>query len=55
MNRYLALQKIIETGSFTKAAEVLGYTQSGISLPDVPVHRTGFPYHQNSHKGSYTP
>ena len=31
MNRYLALQKIIETGSFTKAAEVLGYTQSGIS------------------------
>lgn len=31
MNRYLALQKIIETGSFTKAAESLGYTQSSIS------------------------
>lgn len=31
MNRYIALQKIIETGSFTKAAEVLGYTQSSIS------------------------
>ncbi len=31
MNRYLALQKIIETGSFTKAAEALGYTQSSIS------------------------
>lgn len=31
MNRYLALQKIIEMGSFTKAAEALGYTQSSIS------------------------
>lgn len=31
MNRYLALQKIIEAGSFTKAAEALGYTQSSIS------------------------
>lgn len=31
MNRYIALQKIIEIGSFTKAAEALGYTQSSIS------------------------
>lgn len=31
MNRLLVLQKIIELGSFTKAAEVLGYTQSSIS------------------------
>ena len=31
MNRYIALQKIIETGSFTKAADVLGYTQSSVS------------------------
>lgn len=31
MNRYLALQKILELGSFTKAAEELGYTQSSIS------------------------
>lgn len=31
MNRYLTLQKIIETGSFTKAAEALGYTQSSVS------------------------
>ena len=31
MNRYIALQKIIEMGSFTKAAEALGYTQSSIS------------------------
>lgn len=31
MQRYLALQKIVETGSFSKAAEFLGYTQSGIS------------------------
>ncbi|WP_429971433.1 LysR family transcriptional regulator [Fructilactobacillus sp. Tb1] len=31
MNRLLALQKIIETGSFTKAAKALGYTQSSIS------------------------
>ncbi|WP_141432617.1 LysR family transcriptional regulator [Bacillus sp. 03113] len=31
MNRYIALQKIVELGSFTKAAEALGYTQSAIS------------------------
>lgn len=31
MNRYIALQKIIELGSFTKAANALGYTQSSIS------------------------
>ncbi|MBM7867761.1 LysR family transcriptional regulator [Heliobacterium gestii] len=31
MNRYLALIKIMETGSFTKTAEELGYTQSAIS------------------------
>lgn len=31
MNRYLALQKIVELGSFTKAAEILGYTQPAIS------------------------
>lgn len=31
MQRYIALQKIVELGSFSKAAEILGYTQSGIS------------------------
>ena len=31
MNRYIALSKILELGSFTKAAEALGYTQSSIS------------------------
>ena len=31
MNRYIALQKIVEVGSFTKAAKALGYTQSSIS------------------------
>ena len=31
MNHYMAFIKIIETGSFTKAADLLGYTQSGIS------------------------
>ncbi len=31
VNRYIALQKIIELNSFTKAAEALGYTQSAIS------------------------
>ncbi|RFB42488.1 LysR family transcriptional regulator [Bacillus sp. dmp10] len=31
MNRYIALQKIIELNSFTKAADALGYTQSAIS------------------------
>lgn len=31
MNRYIALQKVLELGSFTKAADALGYTQSSIS------------------------
>lgn len=31
MNRYIALKKIIELNSFTKAADALGYTQSAIS------------------------
>lgn len=31
LNRYIALQKIIEYGSFTKAGNALGYTQSSIS------------------------
>lgn len=31
MNRYIALQKILELGSFTKAADALGFTQSSIS------------------------
>lgn len=31
MNRYIALQKIVELGSFTKAADILGYTQPAIS------------------------
>lgn len=31
MNRYIALQKVVELGSFTKAAEILGYTQPAMS------------------------
>ena len=31
MNRYTALQKIVELGSFSKAAAALGYTQSSMS------------------------
>ena len=31
MNRYLALQKIIEMGSFSRAAEAMGYSQSAMS------------------------
>lgn len=31
MNRFIALQKIVELGSFTKAADVLGYTQPAMS------------------------
>ncbi len=31
MNRYIALQKVIALGGFTKAAEALGYTQSAVS------------------------
>ena len=31
MERYIALQKIVEMKSFTKAADALGYTQSSVS------------------------
>lgn len=31
MNRYIALQKIVELGSFSRAAEAMGYTQSAMS------------------------
>lgn len=31
MNRYLALQQIIEMGSFSRAAEAMGYSQSAMS------------------------
>ena len=31
MNRYIALQKIVAVGSFTRAAELLGYTQPALS------------------------
>ena len=31
MNRYKAFIKIVETGSFSRAAETLGYTQSALS------------------------
>lgn len=31
MNRYIALQKVVELGSFTKAADFLGYTQPAMS------------------------
>lgn len=31
MNRYIALQKVVELGSFTKAGDVLGYTQPAMS------------------------
>ena len=31
MERYFALLKILEIGSFTKAAEAMGYSQSAVS------------------------
>ncbi len=31
MNRYITFQKIVELGSFTRAAQALGYTQSAVS------------------------
>ncbi len=31
MKRYLALQKIVETGSFAKAAEIMGYSQPALT------------------------
>ncbi|MCQ4808364.1 LysR family transcriptional regulator, partial [Intestinimonas massiliensis] len=31
MERYYALLKILEIGSFTKAAEAMGYSQSAVS------------------------
>ena len=33
MNRYRALLKVVEVGSYTHAAEILGYTQPALSLP----------------------
>ena len=31
MERYIAFLKVVEVGSFTKAAELLGYTQPALS------------------------
>ena len=31
MNRYQVFVKVVETGSFTRTAEALGYTQSAVS------------------------
>lgn len=31
MNRYIALQKVVELGSFSRAAEAMGYSQSAVS------------------------
>ena len=31
MNRYRALLKVVEVGSYTHAAEILGYTQPALS------------------------
>ena len=36
MHRYIAFLKIIEAGSFTKAAELLGYTQPALSQTRLP-------------------
>lgn len=51
VNRYLALQKIISLGSFSKAAEEMGYSQSATSqmiaslekeLGVSPIHRSRY-------------
>ncbi len=34
MNRYIALQKTVELGSFSKAAEAMEYSQSAMSQID---------------------
>lgn len=39
MNRYIALQKIVELESFTKAAKILGYTQPAISQMIISLER----------------
>ena len=31
LQKYISFVKTVEYGSFTKAAEILGYTQSGVS------------------------
>ena len=31
MNRYIALKKIVDLGSFSRAAETMGYSQSAVS------------------------
>lgn len=45
IQKYQALIKVIEYGSFTKAAEALNYTQSGISrMVNELETKWGFPY-----------
>lgn len=39
MNRYIVLEKIVEVGSFTKAAELLWYTQPALSQMIVSLER----------------
>lgn len=52
MQRYLALQKIVETGSFTKAAQALGYTQPALSQMVASLEKElGFRLLQRSRNG----
>nr|WP_269637011.1 LysR family transcriptional regulator [Paenibacillus sp. HW567] len=52
IQKYLALVKTVEYGSFTKAAEALNYSQSGISRVNSNwnIFKCGYPlaseYHQ---------
>lgn len=39
MHRYKAFLKVAEVGSFTKAAELLGYTQPALSQMMTPLER----------------
>nr|WP_299094498.1 LysR family transcriptional regulator [uncultured Metabacillus sp.] len=46
IQKYMAFVKVVELGSFTKAAEALDYTQSGISrmINDLETEWGGFPF-----------
>lgn len=54
MNRYIALQKVVELGSFTKAADALGYTQPAMSQMITSLERElSIKLLYRSHQGVY--
>ena len=47
LQKYLSFVKTVEYGSFTKAAEILNYTQSGISRMIADLEKEWYHYEQS--------